>query len=231
MLFLVMDIRYFIPENMKDYDSQATLLVGTIMQSSVGYLHTFLVIGLVLTGLFIFGLSCCVLKIEDRDIIARGRIGFILNSFAKISKDAFIISMEFVGVLLAFTYIYFDAIVLSNYKTILCLTFYTIVLVLYFLFLGSIYLLLQVLLNFNSYVLLLEVGTVFLFNGLGQIGLRISPVYSCDFIVSWFANNTLDTIDYLSNALLTISLSIFAVVAAIFIFERRDIIIDVKSDR
>ncbi len=196
LLFILMDFRYLgFNYGLEDY----SIISGTIFSLAIGYNNLFLIVGLVVTAIYIFGLNYTQTRIDAHLLIRYGKNSIVNRSIIDMIIDSLLLSTEFVGVMLIFCMIHFNNSFLMEIGFFNCCVLYVVSLSGYFLSVGMLALLVKLLLHLNRVYLIITTFIVFLVNGLDLIGIKVSPLYYSEFASEWFQLGAFDIGTYAFN--------------------------------
>ncbi len=217
-IFLMMDYKYISGYRAFDnYDVLSTY----IMSTSVGYNNLFLIVGMVVTGLFVSGLNNVFIE-SPISIIKYGKKRFYRKNVTKTLKDSLFISIEYIGVTVAFCLKFFNINLLLDSGFFFCVILYTIMMWIYFSVVGLTTYIMKILLDSKKIYVFISGGIFFLLAGAKYISIEISPVYFSSFIDDWFASGYFNVFSYLLCFVKGVLANTLLFLTGAYIIEKKD---------
>ncbi len=216
-LFLLTDFRYI---SIDKYSGSYSVLSEAIMSTSVGYNNLFLIVGIVVTSLYVFGLSNILIE-SPLILIKCGKNRFYNKNIKNIFFDSLLIAIEYVGIIVAFCLCFFDITLLYDSGFFLCVLLYCAMLCMYFFTVGSVTLLIKILMGSKIYVFVSAV-IFFVLAALQNSASHFSPVYFCNFVDRWFLLGKFDIIDYVKDLMICLLYILIAILFGKLTFSKKD---------
>ncbi len=193
LLFLLMDYRYISKgKNYNDY----YILSNSIMSINIGYNNLSLIVGIVITTLFVLGLRTVLVE-SPVSLVRYGKKRFVNKNLSNILLDSFLISIEYVGITIIFCLISFDVRILLESGFFLCVFLYCLMLCMYFYVVGATTFLIKVAFYSKKIYIFISLFIFFALAATPHISHNISPVYFCGFIEEWFNTGYFNYFNYI----------------------------------
>lgn len=197
-LFLALDFTYVFTNHFEsDYDS----LTIAIMNSSIGYNNLYVVIGIVVSIMFILNLNKIRFVRDPAFIIRNGKKNYLRYLVKDVLISAVLFSSEFVMAEILICTIRFKNELLIDTGFYWCCILYSVMLCGYFLIVGISTVLINILCNFSKTSYIISIVFFLALNSLVLLNIRISPLYFSQFISDWFTDGYFNYLDYTTNVI------------------------------
>lgn len=220
-LFLVLDFTYLFTNHFKgDYDS----LTIAIMNNSIGYNNLYIIVGIVVTVMFVLSLNKISFIKDSSFIVRNGKKNYLKYLVKDVSISATLFSSEFVMAEMLICTIRFKNELLVDTRFYWCCILYAVMLCGYFLTVGISTVLINILCGFSKASYIFSIVLFLAINSLILLNIRISPLYFSQFISDWFTNGYFNYLDYIMNLMKCLCVCLAINYLANIILLRKDLI-------
>lgn len=226
-LFLMLDSVYLFTDYFEsDYES----LTIAIMDNSVGYNNLYIIVGIVVTAIYILSLSRINFVKDSTFIVRNGKKNYLKYLVKDASISAILISFEFVFAQVLVCTVRFKNELLRDTAFYQCCILYMLMLCSYFLTVGISTVLISIILGQSKASYLISAAIFIALNSLILCNIEISPLYFSEFISDWFTSGCFDWLEYIINIIKCMCAFLAMNYLANIILLRKDLIFDEQQN-
>lgn len=227
VLFSALDSVYLFTDFFEsDYDS----LSIAIMDDAVGYNNLYMIVGIVLTAIYILGLNRMDFLNNSAVVVKLGKKRYIARLAGNVLLQAFAISFEYVFAEVLVCSVRFTNRLLVDTGFYQCCILYMLMLFSYFSVVGMSTVLIIIITGRNKVGYLFSIAFFVALNSLALCNIKISLLYSSEFISAWFTRGDFNWLEYVINIAKSVCSFMAIKIVCEIILPRKDMIFDEQQN-